>query len=191
MARLLSILATFLAVVVGVSVSVWTLHGRSQAAMGQAPTACEAPSGPNINVTPADIIDGAKHPELIPDSIAYRLFFITAAAPTNPSLNDKARERAYLRTAGVREENIPGASAVLAVFTARYGDLVTQQNESVLAANEAGSDPDYATFFSQLDQLVESTRKALEAEIGPADAKGLDSHVQREKRNMTLAKEAR
>lgn len=192
MARLLFLVAMFLAVVVGVSVSVWTRGGGSQAANQRVPAACcEARSRPSASVTPADIIDGAQNPELIPDSIAYRLFFISAAGPANPSLEDKDRQRAYLRAAGVREEEVSRAAGVLAVFSARYGDLVTQYNESVQAANEAGVEPDLATFLSQLDQLVELTRKAVEAAVSPEAAKHLEAYVQYEKRNMRMAKEAR
>jgi hypothetical protein len=192
MARFLLILAMFLTVVVGVSVSVWTRGGRSQAAIRQAPSACcKAPSSPAASMTPADMIDGATNPDLIPDSIAYRLFFVSAAGPADPTPQDNDRQRAHLRDAGLLEEEVSRAAGVLAAFRAQYGDLVTQYNESVQAANEGGVEPDLATFLSQLDQLVELTRKALGEAISPEAAKRLEAYVQYEKRNMRMAKEAR
>ena len=34
---------------------------------------------------PADVIDGAKQPELIPDAVAYRLYFVTVSETPNAS----------------------------------------------------------------------------------------------------------
>jgi len=191
MTRLLLVVAMFLTVLVGVSVSVWTRGGRSQAANQQVCAACTARSRPSVSVTPSDIIDGAKNPELIPDSIAYRLVFISVAGPAIPSLKDMDRQRAHLRDAGLRTAEISRAAGLLAVFGDRYGDLVTQYNESVQVANDSGEEPDLTTFLSQLDQLVESTREALAAAISPEAAKHLEAYVQSEKRNMRMTKEAR
>ena len=193
MARSLFFVSVFLTVVVGASMSLGTRGGRSKAANQGVPAACcKASSRPSVlSVIPADIIDGAKNPQLIPDSIAYRLFFISVAGPANPTPQDEDRQRAHLRDAGLRGEGVPRVAELLAAFRAQYGDLVTQYNESVQAANDAGEEPDPAAFLSQLDQLVESTRKALEAAISPEAANHLEAFVQYEKRNMRMAKEAR
>jgi hypothetical protein len=137
------------------------------------------------------MIDGARHPELIPDAIAYRLFFLTVAEPADANAEQRARQRAWLRTAGLKDEDVQSAAAVLETFKSQYDELVALYDESVRAANETGTNPDPATFLSQQDQLVESTRDALTAAISPEVMARFDAHVRREKRNMKMAKEAR
>ena len=152
---------------------------------------CQAASPPTATASPPDMIDGAKHPELIPDSIAYRLFFLTVAEPADATTEQRARQRAWLRTAGLKDEHVQSAAAALETFKSQYDELVARYNESVRVANEAGANPDSATFLSQQDELVESTREALRAAISPEVMERFDAHVQREKRNMRMAKEAR
>ena len=42
------------------------------------------------------IIDGAVHPELIPDSEAYRLYFLVVSEPRNAVAEDRNRQLAHL-----------------------------------------------------------------------------------------------
>ena len=57
---------------------------------------------PDINMSDmhsapsAPVIDGAKNPELIPDSTAYRLFFVTTADSATATDAEKVRHRAHL-----------------------------------------------------------------------------------------------
>ncbi len=188
MTRLLSI-GTLVLVVL--SASARMLRGPTHMGNPEPPAACQLAASPNVATSPPDMINGAKHPELIPDPIAYRLFFLTVAEPADTADEQRARQRAYLRTAGLKEEDVQPAAAVLATFKSQYDELVGRYNESVQVANETGAEPDLATFLSQQDELVESTRKALEAAIGPEVAKRFEVHVQHEKRNMRITKESR
>ena len=137
------------------------------------------------------MIDGAKHPELIPDLVAYRLFFITVSEPQQATAEQRARQRAQLLTAGLKEGDLQHASSVLATFKAEYGDLVERYNESVDVANRSGKAPDLQTFLSQQDELVQATREALAGALSPGGMTRFDAHVQSEKRNMRVAKEDR
>ena len=189
MARLLPFGTLLLVMVLGASARILREPADSRT---QEPSCCAPTKAPpSVAMTPANMIDGARHPELIPDSIAYRLFFLTVAEPADATDDERARQRAWLRTAGLKDEDVQPAAAVLETFKSQYDELVARYNESVRVANEAGADPDSATFLSQQDDLVESTRDALKAAIGPEVMARFDAHLQREKRNMRMAKEAR
>ncbi|MGH9454955.1 MAG: hypothetical protein ACRD2O_13385, partial [Terriglobia bacterium] len=118
-------------------------------------------AAPQSAVSRPALIDGARHPELVPDLVAYRLFFVTVAEPAQPTAEQKARQRAQLLTAGLKQDDLQHASSVLATFKAEYGDLVERYDESVDVANRSGKAPDLQRFLSQQDALVQATREAL------------------------------
>ena len=91
--------------------------------------------------------------------------------------------------AGLSDEDIEKAVTILASFKAQIGALVEEYNKSVVAANESGESPDLQTFILRQRALVQSTRQALEASLSPTSMVKLAAHVQREKRNMKVAKE--
>ena len=68
-----------------------------------------------------DVIDGAKTPDLIPDSTAYRLFLITVSEVSNPTSEQLSRQIAFLKTAGLDEDDINSAIPILAKFKSEYG----------------------------------------------------------------------
>ena len=154
------------------------------------PTHVHAAAPGGQEAVPPEMTDGAEHPELIPDAVAYRLFFITVAEATEATDEQKARQRAYLATAGLEDQDIQSAVEVLATFKAQYDDLVKRYNESVDAANRIGATPELATFLARQDALVESTRDSLKAVLSPEGVSRFDAHLQREKRHMKVVKEA-
>jgi hypothetical protein len=182
-----------LVLVVTASTSAWNPRGRPRAGKRDSAPACQSQfaSPPDVAVSPSDMINGAKHPELVPDSVAYRLFFLNVAEPADATADQKSRQRAYLRAAGLREEEVQPAAAVLADFKSQYDDMVGRYNESVDLANEAGTSPDLVSFRLQLGQLVESTKQGLETAVRPESARRFEAHVRLEKRNMRVAKEDR
>lgn len=135
------------------------------------------------------IISGAEHPELIPDSTAYRLFFIAAGEAPNPTEARKARQRAFLLTMG----RLPDADnqtvvKVLETFKVRYAALIADYNDQVeSAAKTGGIPPDSDEFLKQRDRLVQNTRDQLALGLSADSMKRLDGHVQSEKRAMKIA----
>ena len=101
MTRFLSIKALVLVSAVGAST--WALHTPRNAPKQDSSPACQTQSAPrpDAHMVPADMIDGAKHPELISDVVAYRLFFLTVAEPgridqRSPGRCDRFRNRKAL-----------------------------------------------------------------------------------------------
>jgi hypothetical protein len=136
---------------------------------------------------PAGMIDGSKNPEQIADSTAYRLFLRTVAETSNPTPERKARQLSFLKQAGLDDNDTKAAVPVLARFKAQYDDLIKQYNQSVDEANKNGTAPDITTFLSQRDELVQSTRDALNQAVSSSGMLNFHAHVQRQKSGMKVA----
>lgn len=136
--------------------------------------------------SPADIIDGRVHPELIPDSTAYRLYFIAVAETPYPGPNEARRQHAHLAAAGLAGGDLQVASEVLASFKIQYQSLIDQYNNS--AAVRSGSSADLSMFLAKREALVQATRDELKSQLTPAGMTKLDVHIQKEKANMRVAK---
>ena len=92
-------------------------------AAAQLPPTTHAHSAPSVAM-----IDGSKNPELIPDSTAYRLFFVSVADGTNPSEDEIARHRAHLSRLGLKDVDEQSLAQVLKTFKTQYGDLIANYN---------------------------------------------------------------
>jgi hypothetical protein len=135
------------------------------------------------------VIDGATHPELIPDSTAYRLVFVVIGEPPNPAPQRTALQTARLNAAGLTGNDAQAAIGILATFKTKYADLVTSYNQAVVGAQQAGAAPDLPAFLASRGALVQSARDALTSVLTPQGAASLDSYVQHEKQRMKTSKE--
>jgi len=135
------------------------------------------------------VIDGATHPELIPDSTAYRLAFTVIGEPPNPSPQRTVLQTARLNAAGLAGNDAQAAIGILATFKTKYADLVTSYNQAAMGAQQAGAAPDLPAFLASRDALVQSARDALMSVLTPQGAASLDSYVQHEKQRMKTSKD--
>ena len=103
---------------------------------------------------PTGIVDGAKNPELIPDSAAYRLYFITVSELPNALAEQKNRQRAHLGKIGLKDPDLEALIGTLETFKVHYADLTATYNTTAEAAGAAGGKPDINSFLSQRDALV-------------------------------------
>ncbi len=138
---------------------------------------------------PGGMIDGSTEPDLIPDSAAYRLYFLSVTVTANGTDAERARQAAVLRYSGVADQDLPPAVGTLADFRASYDQLVAQYNDSVAQADKEGRAPDLATFLSRRDALVQSLRDALKVNLSARSMARLDTHVHQQKRFMRVARE--
>ena len=132
-------------------------------------------------------IDGSISPELIPDSAAYRLFFVAASFTPSATQEQKSQRRTHAAKVGLSDLDGPTFEAILSEFRSQYDDLIENYNESVEIALSRSSDPDYEGFIAQRDGLVEATRLRLQAQLTPEATSRLDELVQREKRHMKVS----
>jgi hypothetical protein len=132
------------------------------------------------------LIDGAQHPELIPDSTAYRLFLIMVSEPQNATAEESERQLAFLRAAGLEDADIQAAIPILAKFKVRYSDLMKRYNASVDRANAGGSAPGLANLLRSRDRLVQTARDQLAAVLSEEAISRFHAHIQKEKTGMTI-----
>lgn len=152
------------------------------AASGRAQT----PNTPHQHASAAPIVDGATHPELIPDSVAYRLYFEVISIGANATDEDRKRQRAFTGVIGLEAEDVNILIGILNTFRVRHDALVAEYNLSAQAAADRNEVPDTAAFVQRLDELVQSTRSALKAQMSPRGMIQFDAFVRSEKKRMKV-----
>lgn len=140
----------------------------------------------HVTTQPADLIDGAKTPDLIPDLTAWRLWLlsVTAEDSKRPELSE-SRRRAFLRAAGIPGIEIPAAEEVIAQFPKDYGALVDGYNRRL----NAGQNPSVSEFRAQRDALVQAVQNTLSGKLGTTTLGKLRKHINGEKARMKVARE--
>jgi hypothetical protein len=129
-------------------------------------------------------IDGAVHPELIPDSIAYRLHFLTVSTGPNPSEEEKKRQRAHLNKIGLQDLDREILTLILKEFRTKHDALAAQFNQAAEVTLARNQVPDTTGFLRQLDELVQLTRDTLKLRLPPQAMTQFDAFVQSEKKHM-------
>lgn len=135
----------------------------------------------------ANVIDGAVHPELIPDTVAYRLYLVAISEGPAPLPHESRRQLSHLRHAGLLEKDVLAAIIVLANFKTQYAALIEQYNNSPEVQNNTSDG--LPLFLAKRDALVESTRQALKISLSPLGMSSLHTHIQQEKSKMKVAQE--
>jgi hypothetical protein len=75
---------------------------------------------------------------------------------------------------------------ILTNFKIQYESLVRAYNQEATAAWSRGEKPDAVSFLVQRDQIVQSTRDALNAKLSPDGTARFDAHVKAEKKRMKV-----
>jgi hypothetical protein len=139
----------------------------------------------NHEVAAPKLIDGAVHPELIPDSVAYRLYLVAVSTKANPTGAEQAHQRAQLLRTGLVDTDQQILTSVLLDFRANYDALVSEYN------NSAKSDPTthVHTLLKKIDDLVQSTRDTISTRLSSRGAAKLHTVVVSEKKNMKMTED--
>lgn len=135
----------------------------------------------------SNIVDGATHPELIPDSAAYRLYFVAVSEMPNPSGEAQQRQLSHLGRIGLGDKDLQVLIETLNAFKAQYSEMITEYNASATIADQAGAQPDLAGFVVRRDALVQSVRDKLKETLSAEGLAQLDAHIQSEKKGMKVA----
>jgi hypothetical protein len=135
------------------------------------------------------LIDGALHPELISDSVAYRLYLSTISLGSNPTDTDLKRQRAQLSQIGLQDNDREALRSALVEFRAKYDDYVKRHNQSAEAAEGRSEQVDVHAFVRQLNDLVKATRITLRQRLTPAGLTQFEAFVQAEKTKMKVQPE--
>jgi hypothetical protein len=136
--------------------------------------------------TAADTIDGSKNPELIPDSLAFRLYFIALSENDSTLTESTERQKAFFATAGLNAADTEVAASILRAFKKRLDAMTETYNTSVLSTND--STADRRLFAAKREALVETTRNEFSIMLSTGGAKHLNDHVQGEKQKIKASK---
>jgi hypothetical protein len=121
-------------------------------------------------------------PALIPDSVAYRLFFVTVAEPPQPTDQQARRQRSRLAGVKLTDDEYKGVVAALSEFKAAHEALQLKYSEIA----EHGGFVEESTLTSERDAIVESTRGKLKARLSAVAMASLDAYIQKEKSRMKV-----
>jgi hypothetical protein len=124
------------------------------------------------------IIDGSQTPQLIPDTLAYRLYFL--AVTSLPPAVGQAQLHSAIPRSSASATDLQAATTAIVAFRTAYDSLSNNYNQQI----QAGSNPDQNFFASQRDALVANTRAALQKTLSASGMQNFDAHVQSEKTKM-------
>jgi len=134
----------------------------------------------------SNMIDGAVHPERIPDSTAHRLFFLAHSVSPGASEDEKMRQNAHLRRIGLSEDDHKTLVLVLADFKVQYQAFMDRWNEAAMSALAKNQPFNATEFLRQRDALVQSTRNALASALTQDGYNLLRLHINAQKSKMKV-----
>lgn len=134
-------------------------------------------------------MDGAVHPELIPNVAAYRLFSLAVSLPPNANFNDRSRQNAHLKKIGLNQDDGATLISVLEEFRTAYDAFINRWNKAgsdAIAKNETFN---VVPFLRERDLLVQSAQIKLAKTLTSEGWVRFQSHVNSEKSKMRVAEE--
>lgn len=147
----------------------------------------DSSSMPGMDHSSAKIIDGRLNPELIPDSTAYRLFFIAAGELPTATTERKRLQGLFLHRFGFQQSDEDSITRVLQEFKIQYAVLLNQFNAAESARVQSGAPSQTDQFVTQRDALVQSTRDELQRALSVDGMTRFDDVIKSEKRKMTVS----
>lgn len=140
---------------------------------------------PSEHKTIAGAIDGSTNPELIPDSVAFRMFYRALWEPVTATTDQTARQRAKVSRAQLSESDLGQMFSSMAAF----GTNLVAFEKDVHATQAYGpglSSEQISAFTAQRDALVASTTAELQAHLSADGMERLSLLIRSEKKNMTI-----
>lgn len=171
------------AAVIAISLTVFPFHSRTQAAQQNA-------TGMMPNMTaPVSTIDGSRNPELIPDSEAYKLLFLSLSLePSKPDDQvDAARRLAFVKQTGISDAEVAKVLTIMDEFRSQYETLTANYNAAATADAAKGIIEDLTHYGEDVDGLVSMTRLSLQGALQTDSLSKFQSHVQRLKRHIRMS----
>jgi hypothetical protein len=111
------------------------------------------------------IIDGSTHPELIPDTTAYRLYFLMLGTVPDATDAERTRHAVQLKKLALGSADQQAVIAILTGFKQQYRLLVDAYNQDMRQAEAMGRQADLPSFRTKRDQLVQATVTNLKGEL--------------------------
>ena len=141
---------------------------------------CSGQAIDTIEPDPPGTIDGSKNPELIPDNIAYELFYRTIC--NNPNGWDLETRKASLKNTQLSDPQVEILIHYSNIFANKMANL-DQKSQEIRERHELGSieaNNQLREIHQQRIQLVESTTAALSKALLPRGARLFEEYVMHE-----------
>ena len=133
------------------------------------------------------LIDGGLNPELIPNSVAYRMYYI-AATETSPEWDGAQKSeylRSFFRIPGLSDGDMDTVEAILLDFRSQYDQLIVNFNAQATENLNNGVVTDPSSLTAQFDDLTDKTTKNL-SKVFKDKQGSLEAHIQDEKKHMKV-----
>lgn len=145
-------------------------------------------SPPHHTVSSTKVIEGSANPELIPDSTAFRLWFIAVSVTPDATEQERNVQQAHLGKIHLQDAlDYVKLQTILSGFKVQYSAFIQRFNQAAETAEKQGVAFDPIPFLQQRDDLVSATRTAIATQLTANGAAKLVAHVQSEKRYMTTS----
>ncbi len=131
-------------------------------------------------------IDGSVTPQLIPDTLAYRMFFEVMSEAANATPHEMARQRANLAPAKLSSADLAQVFQILAGFRVNLMAIQRAFAAAWNTAQQSHASFDGTSFSNQRDDLTQATLASLQAQLSGDGMARLKAYVQAEKKNMTV-----
>lgn len=131
------------------------------------------------------IINGSQHPELIPDSLAYRIAFGHLII----YIGDPETEKRNFSKVGLSGDDTETLYRVMKVYKENFEAITKTYNDALADAKKNNRQPDASdleTFRSHRSELVRSTRKDLDGTLSSEGVAHFHDYVQSQKITMNV-----
>ncbi len=185
---LLVLLAVFFVTSVSLNRKTNSNDAQAQPSAAFSPGAQAVVPPPVGQSDPPGTIDGSKNPELIPDTVAYRLVLLAIAEPENATNAQQARFRAKIAGARLGEDDIQMLLGIVGPFQNQM-DALTTQAMQILTRDPLPfpGTPDYQSLTGlskQREPIFNQAMSALPARLSADGAARLQAYVESAKRGM-------
>jgi hypothetical protein len=135
------------------------------------------------------MIDGGVNPELIPNSVAYRMYYIAATETTSGWSSAEKSEylRSFFRLPGASDEDMDTVEAILLDFRSQYDQLIVNFNAQATENLKNAVVTDPSSLTDQFDDLTDKTTKSL-SKVFKDKQGSLEAHIQDEKKHMKVTR---
>lgn len=116
---------------------------------------------------------GSVTGDAVPDSVAYRMVFISLSVPANPSASDTAAQASKVNAIGLSPVDSTALVADVSGFVGAYSSIYQQWKTKTLPAGASAS--------SQRDGLINSIKASLQHDMSAAGWTAFSAYVTNQK----------
>lgn len=134
------------------------------------------------------VVDGRVHPELIPDTTACRIVFEHLSA----TAGDPEYEKVWFGVPGLNLDDQEMLLRIMTAYKKEWDEIVRTYNDASEAAWRKGKPPAPSvleTFRAKQAELIQQTRRDLDAALSPNGAERFHSYVEQQKHKMVVTLE--